>query len=262
MAYDITIERVAPYGRQSTVVQWSPGENIRSAGSLNFSVYMSGNPGGPWELLAENLVDTLVYEDVEHKTYSGLKDRYYKVTANDGTFESKPHPIVGHINKQKYLISRKIFNDELIMLSKGNGIRMAVIKRKHWGERCSCVDPATKVVVKPNCEICQGTKIIQGYFKPMYVWGHVQPSSLGTDVTPPTSVPEIETTQAMLLSFPIVFKDDILVEMDTNKRWLVVSSKNTELVRNPVHQDIVMSRLPVDDAAYNLEVEQCSHHSL
>ena len=262
MSYDITIERVAPYGKQSTVIQWTPGENIRTIGSLSFDVEMAGSPNGPWETLASNLIDTLIYEDINFKTYSGLKDRYYRITANDGTFVSRPHPIVGSINKQKYLIARKIFNDELIMLSKGNGVRLGIIKRKHWGTTCSCVDPMTKVSVLPNCDLCHGTKILEGYYKPMYVWGHLQPSSLGTDVTPPTSVPEIETTQGMLLSFPLVFKDDILVEMDINRRWLVVSSKNTELVRNPIHQDVVLSRLPEDDAAYNLEVESCLHHSL
>jgi len=259
MGTQIYIERVAPYGRTSTVIQWAVAEELRSMGTLTFKIELSGNPEGPWELLADNLVDTLVYEDTNYKTFSGLKDRYYRVSFQDDTFVSDPRPILGPMPIKKYLITRKIFNDEMTLFKKGNGIPLVVIKRKHWGEQCSCVDPMTKQSLNPKCPLCNGTKIIDGYYKPIPTWGNIQPASLGTDYGTQDSVPEIETSQVMLLSFPLVYKDDILVELETNRRWIVVSSKNTELLRNAVHQDVIISRLPESNSAYNLEVTSCYH---
>lgn len=257
LGQQIYIERVAPYGRTSTVIQWNVAPELRGMGSITFKLELSGNPTGPWELVAENLTDTLVYEDMNSSTFGALKDKYYRVSTQDGAFVSEPRPVLGQMPKKQYLISRKIFNDETVMLKKANGTAMAVIKRKHWGDRCSCVDPVTKLSLNSDCELCHGTKIIQGYYEPILTYGNIQPSSLGTDYGAAGSVPEIETTQGMLLSFPLVYKDDILVELDTNKRWKVVSSKSTELLRNAVHQDIIVSLLPVTDPVYGLEVKSC-----
>lgn len=259
MGQQVYIERIAPYGRQSTVIQWNISEELRDMGSLTFKLELSGNPTGPWELVAENLVDTLVYEDTNHKTFGALKDRYYRVSFQDGTFVSDATPILGHMPKKQWLISRKIFNDESVMLKKANGIPMAVIKRKHWGDQCACVDPATKQSLIPNCTDCNGTKIVQGYYEPISTWGKISPSTVGVDYGANGSVPEVETTQAILLSFPLVYKDDILVELDVNKRWVVISSKSTELLRNAVHQEIIISRLTVTDPVYNLDVSSCYH---
>jgi recombinational DNA repair ATPase RecF len=85
---------------------------------------------------------------------------------------------------------------------------------------------------------------------------------MGTDKAGPTSIAEVQTSQAMLLSFPLVYKDDILVELDTNRRWIVVSSKSTELLRNDIHQDIIVSRLPESDKVYDIEVPSCYHQSI
>lgn len=262
MSSKLYIERIAPFGRQSTVIQWALATELRAMGSVTFKLELSGNPDGPWEIVAENLVDTLVYEDTNYKTYSNLKDKYYRVSLQDGTFVSEPRPVLGSIPKKQWLVSRKIFNDEMTMLKKANGIKISVIKRKHWGDQCECVDPATKLSLDPNCKLCNGTKIVNGYYTPITTWGNIQPSAIGTDKGAQSSIPEIETTQAMLLSFPLVYKDDILVEIDTNRRWLVVSSKSTELLRNDVHQDIIISRLPESDKVYELDVPSCYHQNI
>lgn len=254
MQSPLRIVRVAPYGRESTMIQWTIDEELHAAGKLIFKVELSGGPMGPWETLADNLENVLAYEDVNSKTFGRLTDKYYRISTMSGAVVSPPHPVLGSIPKQKYLIMRKIFNDELTMLKKGNGVPLAVVKRMHWGDRCSCVDPKTNIVTVPNCPKCHGTKVVKGYYKPIYTWGSISPSSMGTDTAPTTSVPEINTTQAMLLSFPLAYKDDILVELDTNSRWVVVSSRSTEILRTTVHQELILSLLPVTDPVYSLEV--------
>ena len=258
----IYIERIAPYSRKSTVIQWEVSTKYRASGALTFKIELSGNPLGPWELLAENLVDKLVYEDTNFKTDGGLKDRYYRVSFQDGSEVSDPKSIFGYMPKQQYLIARKIFNDEMVLLKKGNGIPISVIKRKHWGDRCTCVDPITKQVMDPNCQICHGTKIVQGYYDSINTWGKLNPAAMGTDYGTHGPIQEIENSQFMLLSFPLVYKDDILVEIDINRRWTVVSSQSTELRRNAVHQEVLVSRLPVYHSAYDLEVNSCYHRKL
>lgn len=262
MSQGIHIVRVAPYGKESTAIQWSIDQELHDAGDLFFKVELAGSPEGPWETVGENIKNKLAFEDTNSKTFGRLKDKYYRVSAKDGAFISRPHPVCGSLPKQKYLIARKMFNDEMTMLRKGNGVRLAVVKKRHWGELCSCVDPRTKLALLPNCPDCHGTKYLKGYYDPMYTWGKINPSSMGTDSAPQTSTAEIEATQAVLLSFPIVFKDDIVVELDTNKRWLVVSSKPTEILRTAIHQEIVLSLLPVSDSVYDLEVPWDYHMTM
>ena len=46
-----------------------------------------------------------------------------------------------------------------------------VLKKRTWGNTCSCVDSVTQEVRDENCEICYGTSFEGGYFAPIAVRG-------------------------------------------------------------------------------------------
>jgi hypothetical protein len=95
---------------------------------------------------------------------------------------------------------------------------------------------------------------VVGYFTPIATWGHIKPVTARISETNPSSVVGIETANALLLNFPIVKKDDMIIETQTNKRWRVDSEQSTELIRSTVHQDIVMQGIPRDSIEYSIDI--------
>lgn len=248
---EIEIVSIIPDGTQAYHIQWEVVASAAGAGPFNFSIKRSGSVTGPWEDAATNIGNIYTYTDTTPLLVGNDKIVYYQVVS--GTFTSRIVSSMMALPRQKFLIWRKIINDEKIMLSKGNGVPVVVLKRRHWGPRCPvCIDPKTLRILVKRCLACFGTSFTGGYFSPVPTVGKIAPSSPGTDFTTDTSVPEVETANMFLHPYPLVRRGDIIVEPDTNIRWEIVSEQPTEILRNPVHQDINISRLPPADLIYEL----------
>lgn len=250
---EIEIIAIMPDGNEAYDLQWEVLPFAAALGPFNFTVSSSGSPEGPWTPVGTNLGNVYTYTDSTPLIIGQNKVVYYRVTS--GALSSRPTSPFTHMERQKVLIRRKMISDELVMLKKGNGVLVAILKRKHWGPRCThCIDPKTLRILVKNCLACYGTTFDGGYFPPVDVWGKLGPSSPGTDFTTDTSTPEVETEQAFLLPFPLVRRGDILVEKAVNIRWEIVSEQPTQLRRNPVHQDINLSRLAPPNIIYQIPV--------
>jgi hypothetical protein len=248
---EIEIVTITPDGGMAYNLQWTVVASAAGAGPFNFTVLRSGSPTGSFETVASSLGDVYTYRDTTPLLVGNDKVVYYQIVS--GAFSSRVVSSMMALPRQKFLIWRKIINDEKVMLSKGNGIPVAIFKRKHWGPRCTtCIDPKTLRILVKNCLSCFGTTFEGGYFSPVPTLAKIAPSAPGTDFTTDTSVPEVEAANMFLHPFPLVRRGDIVVEPATNIRWEIVSEQPTEILRNPVHQDINISRLPPADLIYHL----------
>lgn len=248
---EIEIVTITPDGTQAYNLQWNVVPSSAGAGPFNFSVLRSGSPNGPFTVTASGLGNVYTYHDTTPLLVGNDKVVYYQIIS--GPFSSRVVSSLMTLPRAKFLIWRKIINDEKVMLAKGNGIPIVVFKRRHWGVRCTkCYDAKTSRILVKNCLDCFGTAFEGGYFAPLPTLGKLAPSSPGTDFTTDTSVPEVETANMFLHPYPLVRRGDLIVEPATNIRWEVVSEQPTELLRNPVHQDINISRIPPQDIVYKL----------
>lgn len=248
---EIKITRVYPTGTRDLAIQWEVDESIASAGPFNFSVLRSGSVNGPFEVVASNLGDVYMYTDTTSHLSGMIKQVYYKVI--HGTFSCVPHNILHTLPQRQYLIWKKILHDEDILLRKGNGRQILLIKRRHWGTRCDqCYDLKTGKSVKKNCDNCYGTTFVGGYFAPIEMWASLKPSQVSTEWVAETSIPEVDTSSAMLVPIPRVHKGDIVVEKEINRRWEITAEMPTELLRNPMHQDVTLTRLNPAHIAYRI----------
>lgn len=254
----VKIIAAIPAYMQKVNLQWELDAASAGAGSFTFEVEKSGSPLGPWETITTaSLVDVFTYQDQKAQLFAMDRDIYYRIKADSGgaPFYSDPHALVGDFDRRRWLLWRKMNYDEEIMLKKGNGVRLKILKRKHFGTRCpDCYDPKSGMMVKSKCSTCNGTSWQTGYYPAIECWGHIKPVTNRTDDTNESSIINIETTNGFLLNFPIVKKDDIIIETDVNIRWRVVSDQPTELIRTTVHQDLVLNRIPIDDIVYNIVV--------
>jgi len=249
----LKIVSIFPVRHQKVRIQWDINTDQTGSGPFTFNILRSGSYGGPFEVIASNLSDVYTYEDTTPVLQDMSNNIYYKVITTDGLYGSVARSIRHEMPMKKFLIWQKIIRDENVMLKHGQGRQVYVAKRKHWGARCShCWDPNLNRVLVKNCDTCFGTTFEGGFFEPVLTWGHIQPAIIGVDPNAPTSIPEVETANALLQAFPVVMKEDILIEPDTNRRWEVTVVQPTELLRNRVHQDLTVSRLPTAHVGYKI----------
>jgi len=268
MALSLEITRLLPLFPNGVFLQWDL-INPTEVGSYVFDVYRSGNPEGPWEQLVSGQQDIFNYNDVlpvvsaqaasAINQLSLTRGIFYRVAATPPSGPSNRVEIVSIVEPRlegfQRLLKRKIFRDQSLMLRKLNGVEVAVVKRMHWGPRCTkCWDKTTKTVTRANCVTCFGTGFSPGYFPPVFTLGRRGTIPAAKQLAP-QGVAEFRPTQVTILDAPKVEPDDVLVFLRDNKRFVVKAVLQTELKTVGVHQKLEVSELARSSVEYRLVVD-------
>lgn len=189
---------------------------------------------------------------VDHQPVIGYKVNFPSQFEPDPPAQIMPRP---GIRRRKRLLRRKILRDEYTVLRELNGIEFFLLKRKHYGTRCTvCYDPASRRVLRSACPSCYGTSWVSGYYTPILLLGRKLPSQVQAQSTPQAKV-EVNQTRIQFLDFPRIDEEDILVEKSTNKRFLVMQRYFTSLKTIPVHQTLTVSEFERQAVEYNIPVD-------
>lgn len=268
MALGIQITRLLPLFPRGVFLQWdlvSPTE----VGSYTFDVYRSGSPEGPWTLLSAaytdqyNYLDTLpLTETPEERAVNQLslaRGIFYKVAVTPPSgCDNKAEAVSAvepRLDGKQRLLKRKMLRDASMMLSKLNGVEVAVVKRMHWGPRCTkCYDKFTKEVIRASCTACFGTGFSPGYFSPIVTLGRRGVLPVAKQVSP-QGQSEFRPTQVTILDVPKIEPDDVLVFLKDNRRFVVKASIQTELRTVGVHQKLEVSELARSSIEYRIVVD-------
>lgn len=152
------------------------------------------------------------------------------------------------------LLRRKILRDEYIRLRQLVGVEFLLLKRRHFGARCTkCYDPITREVTLSRCLMCYGTSFSGGYFAPVLILGAPQTSQVQTEISPQTK-DDIRMQRIQFLDFPKIDEGDVLVQKAHNRRFLVKQRYYTSLKMVPVHQTITASELERQAIEYEVPV--------
>ena len=268
MAMTVEITRLLPLFPRGVFLQWDL-INPTETGSFSFSVYRSGSPEGPWEPLVLGGTDIYNYSDVlpvvstqaaeAINQLSLTRGIFYRVTVTPPSGCDNEVEVVSVVEPRlegtQRLLKRKILRDESITFKKLNGVEIAVVKRMHWGPRCTkCWDKTTKAVVRANCITCYGTGFAPGYFTPVLTLGRRGTLPAAKQIAP-QGIAEFRPTQVTILDAPKVEPDDVLVFLKDNKRFVVRSVIQTELKTVTVHQKLEVSELARSSVEYRLVVD-------
>lgn len=155
------------------------------------------------------------------------------------------------------LIQRSVKRNAHIALQHFTGVSVWVLKRKHFGERCSaCYNSLLRTVVFENCSVCYGTGFVGGYYAPVEALAKI------TEAPPQqrfsgTGNAELVMGQIEMADFPRIEQDDIVVEKNNRHRWVVRDSvREANLRRTPVTQHYRCSALPAKDPAFSVPVDE------
>lgn len=252
------VTQVLPVYPTSTYIQWTI-EDPDNTG-FTFEVLRSGSPEGPFDTVSERLPDTVFSYMDTNVAHLGLSTKFWysvKVTPATGpanAFVAVPRTPGREWHGLKGRLARKIRYDLKVTFEKLNGVPFLAIKRRRFGVRCSvCFNPRTKDALLSNCENCYSTSFEGGYHKPTKIWGKIDPAVVAQRMDS-TGVTESSVVGLTTLDFPLLEPEDLIIEIATNRRFVVKQKVMSESRRVLVHQDLQISELSRADTAYKFPV--------
>lgn len=267
----VQITRTTALFPSAVFVQWDVTPDTPD--TFLVDIYRSGSPNGPWEELAIALRDAYHYLDdhfnlpppnIAGTDHAGLnffslsRGVYYRVVVTPATgaaYESAPTPIEPGLDRRTRLLKRKMLRDETIAFKRLNGITLAVLKRKHWGPRCTnCYDSVTREATLEHCPICLGTSFEGGYWSPVYIRGRRTPAPVQTQLTAHGDS-DTKILNFIVLDYPHLEYKDVIVDLRRGDRYLVQMATSTELRGVAVHQVISASELGRNSVEYSVHVD-------
>lgn len=268
MALRLSITRATPLFPTGVFLQWdlvSPTE----AGDYLFDVYRSGSPEGPWEPVVTGAFNTFNCRDAfpasstpaarDVNQLSLTREIYYRVVATPPSGAanqvSAVSPVEPQLDGRQKLIRRKVLRDISVALRRLNGVEVVALKRRRWGPRCpKCYDPYTQMSARGACTTCYGTSFVGGYFAPVVTLSRRPVLPDRTEVRQEGNT-DIAVGRVILLDIPKLEKDDLLVYVRDNRRFIVEQVQPTEIKTVSVYQNVEVSELARSDVAYRLPVD-------
>lgn len=206
---------VLPHELRGLTVHW------RDVAGDTFRLYRSVSPEDGFELLVDNYSFPF-YEDTEVNTTDTGTRYYYKVEGvSGGVVVAKDGPATLSYNGQDHVARKIIYEFEVVLRAMRNPEVKVLLKRR-MGTRCpECWNPVTKKPRFANCESCNGTGYLEGYYKPITTKISRDFSQL-IDYTSMLDGDKVNKTSvnAWILNTPLVSPGDVIVDV-TNERFLI-----------------------------------------
>ena len=253
----------APTAHSGVFVQWDVSD-VPASGDLRFKLERAESPQGPFELVVNGLSDYHYFDGHVESQSSATEAQghlslqrhlYYRVTATAGaSYVTAVEAVGDRLPTRQRLLRKKIQRDIAITFRVGSGVPFAVLKRRHWGTRCvACFDKLTKSITNAKCLSCFGTGYLNGYHAPVRVSARKGTTNVQTQIAPQGRV-ETNQIELTILDYPLLAPDDLIVEVNTDRRYIIRHVTRTELRGVPVHQKLVMSELARDSIEYSVQV--------
>ena len=124
-----------------------------------------------------------------------------------------------------------------------------------FGPPCKkCRDPVTQDPLTANCDQCYGVGKIPGYHGPYPVWFTFSVSQRTKGMAEDgTGGREDFPYDVRVIGFPVLKKDDILVDTQMDRRFYVNAVQHLlELRRVPVIQNITAKEISLGEYVYHL----------
>lgn len=269
----VVVTRTTALFPSAVFVQWDIASD--ESGAFFVDVARAQSPDGPWETIATSLRDAYNFLDDQFNLpppqptdpgrepvdqFSLARNVYYQITVVPpsgvaNAFVSDPTPVEPGLDRRTRLLKRKILHDQATGYKNLNGIRLIVLKRRRWGDRCpECYDPVTKESTLEHCLACFGTSFSGGYWAPTLIRGRREAAAVESQMTAHGDS-DVKLADFNVLDYPLVEYKDLIVDLVRNDRYQVQRVHRTELKSVTVHQKITASLLGRNSVEYKLLID-------
>lgn len=206
---------------------------------------------GPYTTIGGPLINCFSFQDttniVEHK--SG--NIYYKLKIIDKRNQETTESTVIAQVPEPDLVALELIRMENLLFRVCIGRKCWIFNKKTFG-RCSCFDKVSRQLTKSNHLPCYGSGFLGGYSTPIEQYVQIDPPQ--NSYQPNQNIPNtVKITSARLISYPMVSAGDVIVESE-NHRWIVVSTTQSERLRHPIRQELMIKQLQDGDMVYKLPI--------
>lgn len=256
--------RVWPKIAGGTRVEWTLHPHFSDPRPHTFQLQFgrTGNPDADdWTNVGAEVTDDYFADDDTQRVYGKSQWTHYRVvlTTPNGTYASAPQNLLGRLSQRDWLLAREIIRRETLRLQKSAGIEGYLLKRRLFGQSCTCVDTQTGEVRNAQCPDCYGTGFVNGYYSPSpCFYAELQPHGSRNHLDEGQSrgtVDDEARTPARMLNSPQVHSYDVWVDATTDFRWIIHGIKSIVEIRGmPI---VVMAELrlaPFSHPVYRIAI--------
>lgn len=208
-----------------------------------------------WADLSEPIIDMFSFSDefkVVHTKDFNIMYRVVMTTPN-GTYTSPTTGPYSQLPRKDFLIAREIMRKEMLDMREWGGVPTSIWKKTLSSDPCDkCLHPVTKQIIDPDCAYCGGSGLIEGWHGPYQTMAKFSPRKSNKTIDELVTT-DIQTFSVRILAYPFLIRNDILVDMTSDKRYSIEKVESAfEVRRIPIIYDLMVAELPPSDSAYKL----------
>ena len=221
--------------RAAVIVSWWIRPTNEDLEQTTVTVLRGYSLEGQFESIAEVPGTQQYFRDSGSLIRDKWREVYYKlrVTSPDGSADESGAYGVASQPTLETIATRRRTDIAL----RFEGVPCLIYVRRGEGERCpDCWDPVLQKVGSSTCPRCFNTGRLGGFYSPIMTQVKINPVAKVNE--PSDTLRQVSQTTAMCSFIPIVSPRDLIYEINTGKRWRLVSVQPTEHHRVTIHQDI------------------------
>lgn len=250
--------------RGVTRVEWSLRPRFCETGPYTFQLQVSRNGGVDWEDVGIPVVDVYQAFDDMRRLCAGKDQRVvYRValTTGDGnTYLSGHSTVLGNLTTRQWLLVREIIRRARLAVKQA-GLRSLdgwLFKRRVQGQVCTdCTDPFTGGITNSDCEACQGTGFIDGYWQAARDnMINLSPELRYTQRHDPLIRGTIDdqVAQGLFIGLPTIHSRDVWVDRKGDQRYIIHKVEHrAEMDQVPIVAAVQLRLADHSDIVYTLE---------
>lgn len=222
-----------------------------------FTVSRSTSPESGFEVIADSVVQPF-YIDNTVNLYDDEIRYYYRVDGYDSqqvkVSETGPETWMYH---QKDAVANKVMHESKVALRMMNNPPVFFLIKKRVGSACTnCWNPTTNKVRFANCQVCNGTGILDGYHEPIVsrVSQDVSQLMMASGERDDDKV-KLSPIRAWIPNTPLVNPEDVMVDV-MNQRYKVINVGRRTRSQYVIRQVLDLAPLEKGHPAYQVNVDR------
>jgi hypothetical protein len=242
------------YGKFRAMIQWVAEPRVQDH---TFIVRKSPDGINDWRVIGQ-VVGNDHYIDEDLLRHGRMMEQYYRVTAVGPGGKEVHSDMVGtfgRAERSEFGAARQIMELEYTAMKRFTQVHL--LKLKTYGPMCpACVDEDTDQSIGVSlCERCWGTSRDGGYHPPALTYMRIMTISPVAKIDSAegagSSDPSLQV--ARMLAYPMLRKEDLLIDRDSDRRY-VVDHANYALLAGkiPVVATVNLRLLQQDDVRYRI----------
>lgn len=234
-------------------VTWKISDYQGDIYDFDLQVLRSESPEGPFEAISPVFTDRYIFVDQRVPLGNKYRVLWYKLRVTHRlSGESKEYGPASQ-EAEPSRDAQYIRRNEMTLFVHVIGRKCWLFKKRTFGPRCSsCWDRVTKKRTRANCLECFDTGFLRGYMDPIGVWIQIDPAGKAKQ-NQAQQIAQLSNTSARLSFYPSIAPGDVVVEAE-NRRWRIVQVSQSERLRAPIKQELLMHEIEDTDIEFKMPI--------